>query len=79
MYAQSHVSADSTADQTYSISPAWDIDKNDVQQLVHLSEEKNSLFRYGLYVSSSIHYDFITGFADASCYMFATGYLKILS
>ncbi|XP_012056581.1 PREDICTED: uncharacterized protein LOC105619672 [Atta cephalotes] len=32
-------------DQTYTISPAWDIDKNDVQQLVHLSEEKSSLFR----------------------------------
>lgn len=42
----SNVSADSAADQTYSISPAWDIDKNDVQQLVHLSEEKSSLFRY---------------------------------
>lgn len=38
-------SADS-ADQTFSISPVWgDIDKNDVQQLVHLSEEKSSLFR----------------------------------
>lgn len=38
--------ADSPADQTFTISPEWDIDKNDVQQLVHLSEEKNSLFRY---------------------------------
>ncbi|XP_032677759.1 uncharacterized protein LOC116847161 isoform X3 [Odontomachus brunneus] len=34
-----------TTDQTYSISPVWDIDKNDVQQLVQLSEEKSSLFR----------------------------------
>lgn len=73
MCTQSRVSADSAADQTYSISPAWDIDKNDVQQLVHLSEEKNSLFRYGLYiyVSNSIHYGFITGLADVSyCMVF---------
>ncbi|XP_011634222.1 uncharacterized protein LOC105425237 [Pogonomyrmex barbatus] len=40
-----NIKADSTTDQTFSLSPAWDIDKNDVQQLVHLSEEKSSLFR----------------------------------
>lgn len=40
------VLADSASDQTFTISPGWDIDKNDVQQLVHLSEEKSSLFRY---------------------------------
>ncbi|XP_014475541.1 PREDICTED: uncharacterized protein LOC106744916 isoform X2 [Dinoponera quadriceps] len=34
-----------TTDQTFTISPVWDIDKNDVQQLVQLSEEKSSLFR----------------------------------
>ncbi|XP_025152468.1 uncharacterized protein LOC105187026 isoform X1 [Harpegnathos saltator] len=34
-----------TTDQTFSISPVWDIDKNDVQQLVQLSEEKSNLFR----------------------------------
>lgn len=51
---QSRVSADSTADQTFTISPAWDIDKNDVQQLVHLSEEKSSLFRYGSYTRSKL-------------------------
>ncbi|KYQ57968.1 Serine/threonine-protein kinase 3 [Trachymyrmex zeteki] len=39
------IKTDSAVDQTYTISPAWDIDKNDVQQLVHLSEEKSSLFR----------------------------------
>ncbi|XP_012533866.2 uncharacterized protein LOC105835289 [Monomorium pharaonis] len=40
-----NIKTDSTADKTFTISPAWDIDKNDVQQLVHLSEEKSSLFR----------------------------------
>ncbi|XP_071561547.1 uncharacterized protein Toc isoform X2 [Temnothorax nylanderi] len=40
-----NIKTDSAADQTFSISPVWDIDKNDVQQLVHLSEEKSSLFR----------------------------------
>jgi len=55
------VSADSAADQTFSISPAWDIDKNDVQQLVHLSEEKNSLFRYRSYICSTYDCNLITG------------------
>ncbi|XP_025264245.1 uncharacterized protein LOC105253056 isoform X1 [Camponotus floridanus] len=40
-----NIKTDSAADQTFAISPGWDIDKNDVQQLVHLSEEKSSLFR----------------------------------
>ncbi|TGZ57509.1 Microtubule-associated tumor suppressor 1-like protein [Temnothorax longispinosus] len=40
-----NIKTDSAADQTFTISPVWDIDKNDVQQLVHLSEEKSSLFR----------------------------------
>ncbi|KAL0103001.1 hypothetical protein PUN28_018359 [Cardiocondyla obscurior] len=37
--------ANSAGDQTFTISPVWDIEKNDVQQLVHFSEEKSSLFR----------------------------------
>ena len=56
MLTQTRVSADSAIDihdQTYTISPAWDIDKNDVQQLVHLSEEKSSLFRYGYHTHIS--------------------------
>ncbi|XP_050444972.1 STE20-like serine/threonine-protein kinase isoform X3 [Cataglyphis hispanica] len=40
-----NIKTDSASDQTFTISPGWDIDKNDVQQLVHLSEEKSSLFR----------------------------------
>ncbi|XP_072765384.1 uncharacterized protein Toc isoform X3 [Anoplolepis gracilipes] len=39
------IKTDSAADQTFTISPGWDIDKNEVQQLVHLSEEKSNLFR----------------------------------
>ncbi|XP_077274277.1 toucan isoform X2 [Temnothorax americanus] len=40
-----NVKTDSAADQTFAISPVWDIDENDVRQLVRLSEEKSSLFR----------------------------------
>lgn len=32
--------------KTFTISPVWDIDKDDVQQLVHFAEEKSNFFRY---------------------------------
>lgn len=31
--------------KTFTISPVWDIEKDDVQQLVHFTEEKGNFFR----------------------------------
>lgn len=35
-----------TGNAIFAISPVWDIEENDVQQLVYLSEEKSNFFRY---------------------------------
>ncbi|XP_071865570.1 toucan isoform X2 [Bombus fervidus] len=37
-------SIEDSGHKTFTISPVWDIDKDDVQQLVHFAEEKSSFF-----------------------------------
>ncbi|CAL7934233.1 unnamed protein product [Xylocopa violacea] len=40
----STTSIEDPAHKTFRISPVWDIDKDDVQQLVHFAEEKSNFF-----------------------------------
>ncbi|XP_017767463.1 PREDICTED: uncharacterized protein LOC108556049 isoform X2 [Eufriesea mexicana] len=42
--AVSTPSIEDSGHKTFTISPVWDIDKNDVQQLVHFAEEKSNFF-----------------------------------